>query len=55
MKSRSSNAKSPPKAPDDRVVEDIRRHFSAEDNIRFVLGLRGDDSIPELCRKEGSE
>ena len=29
-------------------------HFSAEDKIRIVLeGLRGDDSIAELCRKEG--
>ena len=31
-----------------------RRHFSAEDKIRVVLeGLRGDDSIAELCRREG--
>ena len=31
-----------------------RRHFSAEDKIRIVLdGLRGEDSIAELCRKEG--
>jgi transposase len=42
----------------DQVVKDIRRatrrHFSAEDKIRIVLeGLRGDDSIAELCRKEG--
>ena len=30
-----------------------RRHFSAEDKITIVLGgLRGDDSIAELCRKE---
>jgi len=30
------------------------RHFSAEDKIRIVLeGLRGDDSIAELCRREG--
>ena len=46
------------KAPAQRVVKDIRRatrrHFSAEDKIRIVLeGLRGDDSIAELCRKEG--
>jgi len=46
------------KKPADRVVKDIRRatrrHFSAEDKIRIVLeGLRGDDSIAELCRKEG--
>lgn len=31
-----------------------RRQFSAEKKIRIVLeGLRGDDSIAELCRKEG--
>ena len=31
-----------------------RRRFSAEDKIRIVLeGLLGDDSIAELCRKEG--
>lgn len=46
------------KKPVDAVVKDIRRatrrHFSAEDKIRIVLeGLRGDDSIAELCRKEG--
>ena len=40
------------------MVKDIRRatrrHFSAEDKIRIVLdGLRGDDSIAELCRREG--
>tara|TARA_R110002033_G_C3881855_1_gene238047 strand:+ start:86 stop:460 length:375 start_codon:yes stop_codon:yes gene_type:complete len=42
----------------DKVIKDIRRktrrHFSAEDKIRIVLeGLRGDDSIAELCRQEG--
>ena len=31
-----------------------RRHFSAEDKIRIVLdGLRGEDSIAELCQREG--
>ena len=58
MKIQSSLKKSPVKAPAERVVKDIRRqtrrHFSAEDKIRIVLeGLRGDDSIAELCRKEG--
>jgi len=47
-----------PKKPAEQVVKDIRRatrrHFSAEDKIRIVLeGLRGEDSIAELCRKEG--
>ena len=58
MKSQSSLKKSLMKSPAERVVKDIRRqtrrHFSAEDKIRIVLeGLRGDDSIAELCRKEG--
>jgi len=50
--------KSPsPKAPAERVLKDIRRatrkHYSAEDKIRIVLdGLRGEDSIAELCRRE---
>ncbi len=46
------------KAPTEQVVKDIRRatrkHYSAEDKIRIVLeGLRGEDSIAELCRREG--
>ena len=46
------------KAPAERVLKDIRRatrrHFSAEDKIRIVLdGLRGEDGIAELCRREG--
>ena len=48
----------PVKDPAARVVKDIRRamrrHFTAEDKIRIVLeGLRGEDSIAELCRREG--
>ena len=48
----------PAKPPADAVVRDIRRatrrHFSAEEKIRIVLeGLRGEDSIAELCRREG--
>ena len=50
----------PEKEPATQVVKNIRRatrrHFSAEDKIRIVLeGLRGDDSIAELCRREVSE
>jgi transposase len=31
-----------------------RRLFSAEEKIRIMLsGLRGEDSIAELCRREG--
>src|SRR5215218_10278402 len=47
-----------PKTPAERVVRDIRRatrkHHSAEEKIRVVLeGLRGEDSIAALCRREG--
>ena len=47
-----------PKVPAEQVVKDIRRatrrHYSAEDKVRIVLsGLRGEESIAELCRKEG--
>ncbi len=46
------------KATSEQVVKDIRRatrkHYSAEEKIRIVLdGLRGEDSIAELCRREG--
>ena len=49
----------PEKEPATEVVKKIRRatrrHFSAEDKIRIVLeGLRGEDSIAELCRREGA-
>ncbi len=42
----------------EKTVRDIRRatrrNYSAEEKIRIVLeGLRGEDSISELCRKEG--
>ena len=42
----------------DKTVRDIRRatrrKFSAEEKIRIVLeGLRGEETIAELCRKEG--
>lgn len=52
------SAAKPTKKPAEAVVKDIRRatrrHFSAEDKIRIVLeGLRGEESIAELCRREG--
>src|SRR5437870_12091220 len=48
----------PVKEPAEQVVKEIRRatrrQFSAEEKIRIVLtGLRGEDSIAELCRREG--
>ena len=46
------------KVSSEEVVRDIRRQtrkkYSAEEKIRIVLeGLRGEDSIAELCRREG--
>jgi transposase len=42
----------------EKAVRDIRRatrrQFAAEEKVRIVIaGLRGEDSIAELCRKEG--
>ena len=42
----------------ERIVKDIRRRtrkrHSAEEKIRIALeGLRGEESIAELCRREG--
>ena len=42
----------------DKVVKNIRRKtrqtYSAEEKIRIVLaGLRGEESISVLCRREG--
>ena len=54
MRPKSSSSRT----PGEKVVKDIRRatrkHYSAEDKIRIVLdGLRGEDGIAELCRREG--
>ncbi len=48
----ASKGKSP-----ERVVRDIkrktRRVFNAEEKIRIILeGLKGEDSIAEICRRE---
>lgn len=46
------------KEPAEKVVKDIRRRtrrqFGEEEKIRIVLeGLRGEESIAALCRREG--
>ena len=46
------------KASPESIVRDIkrrtRRKFTAEEKIRIILeGLRGEESIADLCRKEG--
>src|ERR1700743_1318052 len=48
----------PGNPPAEQVLKDIRRqtrrHYSAEEKIRIVLeGLRGEENISELCRREG--
>jgi len=50
--------KQSPKEPAAAVVRNIkrktRRKFNSEEKIRIVLtGLRGEESVAELCRKEG--
>jgi transposase len=42
----------------EKAVRDIRRatrrQYSAEEKVRIVIaGLRGEDSVAELCRREG--
>ena len=50
--------RNPNKRTSEQTVRDIRRatrrQYSAEEKIRIVLdGLRGEDSVAELCRREG--
>jgi transposase len=47
----------PARVPAEKLVRDIRRatrkHYSSEDKIRIgVEGLRGEESIAALCRRE---
>ncbi len=46
------------KSPAEKAIRDIRRktrkQYSAEEKIRIILdGLRGEESIAALCRREG--
>jgi len=48
----------PKKKSAESIVKDIkrqtRRKFSSEEKIRIVLeGLKGEESITEICRREG--
>ena len=48
----------PRKSHGEKIVKDIRRatrkQYLAEEKIRMVLdGLKGEDGIAELCRREG--
>jgi len=47
-----------PKGSTEKTIREIkrktRRKYSAEEKIRIILdGLRGEDSIAEICRREG--
>ena len=53
MKQKSGPAKEPAAAVVKGIRRATRRQFSAEEKIRIVLeGLRGEESIAELCRRE---
>ena len=46
------------KVSSEKLVQDIRRRtrkkYSSEEKIRIVLeGMRGEENISELCRREG--
>jgi transposase len=54
MRQKSGTAKEPA----EKIIKDIRRvtrkQYGAEEKIRIVLeGLRGEESIAALCRREG--
>jgi transposase len=50
MEQKSGSVKEPAKQVVKEIRRVTRRQFSAEEKIRIVLtGLRGEDSIAELC------
>jgi transposase len=54
MRQKSGSVREPAEQVMKNIRRATRRHFSAEEKIRVVLeGLRGEDSIAELCRREG--
>ena len=49
-----AKSKTSPESIVRQIKRKTRRKFSAEEKIRIVLtGLRGEESISDLCRKEG--
>ena len=47
-------AKQEPESVVKEIKRNTRRNFNSEEKIRIILeGLRGDDSIANICRKEG--
>ena len=54
MRQKSGPEKQPAEDAIKAIRRATRRHVLAEDKIRIVLeGLRGEDSIAELCRRGG--
>ncbi len=50
----STKKKSSPDSIVRQIKRKTRRKYSAEEKIRIVLeGLRGEESITDLCRREG--
>ncbi len=50
----STKKKPSPESIVREIKRKTRRKYSAEEKIRIVLeGLRGEQSITDLCRKEG--
>ena len=48
------SSKNDPESKVREIRRKTRRKFSSEEKIRIVLeGLRGEESIAELCRREG--
>ena len=54
MKQKSQVSKDPAEQAVRAIRRKTRKQYSAEEKIRIVLsGLRGEDSIAALCRREG--
>ena len=54
MRQKSMHAKDPAEKAVRDICRRTRKQYSAEEKIRIVLGgLRGEDSIAALCRREG--
>ena len=54
MRQRSGTSKDAAEKLVRGINRETRKHFSAEEQVRIVLaGLRGEESIAALCRREG--
>ena len=54
MRQKSMSSRDAAEQPVRDIRRKTRKQYSVEEKIRIVLsGLRGEDSIAELCRREG--